>query len=332
MKAIIPVAGIGSRLRPHTHTQPKALIPVAGKPILGHIVDGLLQEGIKEIVFIIGYLGDKIENYITQAYPKLNAHFVIQTTGKGIAHAIWLAKDFIPEKEDILIVLGDTIWDADLKKVLHSEYSSVGVMTVQDPRQFGIAQIGKDGFITGLVEKPRIPKSNQGLIGVYYIKQAGKLKEALEYNISHGLKTDNEFHLTDVLMRMIENGEKINTFTVEAWFDCGKKEILLETNATLLKRQKPEIIAPKLHPDCILIPPVYIASDAKISHSIIGPNVSIGEGAIIHNSIISESIIGPHAHLENAILKSSLIGNDASLHGLVQSLNLGDSTEIDYNR
>lgn len=332
MKAIIPVAGIGSRLRPHTHTQPKALIPVAGKPILGHIVDGLIQEGIKEIVFIIGYLGDKIESYITQAYPKLKAHFVIQTTGKGIAHAIWLAKDLIPEKEDILIVLGDTIWDADLKKVLNSEHSSVGVMTVQDPRQFGIAQINKDGFITNLVEKPRIPKSNQGLIGVYYIKQAGKLKEALEYNISNEIKTNNEYHLTDVLMRMIENGERISTFTVEAWFDCGKKDILLETNATLLKRQKPAIIAPKEHPDTILIPPVFIASDAKISHSIIGPNVSIGEGAIIHNSIISESIIGPYAQLENAILRSSLIGNDASLHGLVQSLNLGDSTEIDYNR
>lgn len=332
MKAIIPVAGIGSRLRPHTHTQPKALIPVAGKPILGHIVDGLLQENLNEIVFIIGYLGDKIESYITQAYPKLKAHFVIQTTGKGIAHAIWLAKDYIQEKEDFLIVLGDTIWDADLKKVMSSKHSSVGVMSVHDPRQFGVAQTDKDGFVINLVEKPRIPKSNQALIGVYFIKEAGKFKEALEYNISHDVKTNNEFHLTDVLMRMVQNGEKISSFTVEAWFDCGKKDILLETNATLLKRQKPAIIAPKNPPETILIPPVFIAPDAKISHSIIGPNVSIGEGAIIHNSIISNSIIGPYAQLENALLKFSLIGNDASLRGLVQSLNLGDSTEIDYNR
>lgn len=332
MKAFIPVAGIGSRLRPHTHTQPKALIPVAGKPILGHIVDGLISQGIDEIVFIIGYLGDKIESYITQAYPALTSHFVIQTTGKGIAHAIWLANDFIPEKEEILIVLGDTIWDADLTKVFSSKHSSIGVMTVHDPRQFGVAQIDKDGRVKSLVEKPRIPKSNQALIGVYFIKNASTLKEALSYNIENDIRTNNEFHLTDVLMRMIENGERIESFTVEAWFDCGKKDILLDTNATLLKRQKTEIIAPKKMPYTVLIPPVFIAQDAQISHSIIGPNVSIGEGAIIHNSIISESIIGPYAQLENAVLKSSLIGNDASLRGLVSSLNLGDSTEIDYNR
>ncbi|MBI1221209.1 MAG: NTP transferase domain-containing protein [Bacteroidetes bacterium] len=332
MKAIIPVAGIGSRLRPHTHTQPKALIPVAGKPILGHIVDGLVQEGIDEIVFIIGYLGDKIDSYIRAAYPKLKTHFVIQTTGKGTGHAIWLAKDYIKDEEDILIVLGDTIWDADLKKVLESNYSSIGLMRVDDPRQFGVAQIDKDGFVKSLIEKPRIPKSNLALIGVYFIKKAGELKEALEYNIQNDVRTNNEFHLTDALMRMIEKGIKIQSFNVEAWFDCGKKEILLETNATLLKRQKKPIEAPKNIGDCILIPPVHIAADAKIKHSIIGPNVSMGEGAIIENSIISESIIGPFAHLENAVLRSSLIGNDASLHGLVQSLNLGDSTEIDYNR
>lgn len=332
MKAIIPVAGIGSRLRPHTHTQPKALIPVAGKPILGHIVDGLVQEGINELVFIIGYLGDKIESYIRQAYPKIETHFVIQTTGKGIGHAIWLAKDLIEEKEDILIVLGDTIWDADLKKVLASENSSIGLMRVDDPRQFGVAQIDGEGFVKSLIEKPRIPKSNLALIGVYFIKEAGKLKEALNYILENDIRTNNEFHLTDALMQMIESGEKIQSFFVEAWFDCGKKDILLETNATLLKRQKKAVTAPKSVEDCILIPPVHIAADAKISHSIIGPNVSIGEGAIIENSIISESIIGPFAHLENAVLKASLIGNDASLYGLVQSLNLGDSTEIDYNR
>lgn len=330
MKAIIPVAGIGSRLRPHTHTQPKSLIPVAGKPILGHIVDGLLAAGIDEIVFIIGYLGDKIESYITQAYPKLKVDFVIQTTGKGIGHAIWLAKDLIPEAEDILIVLGDTIWDADLKKVMQSKYSSLGVMKVEDPREFGVAQLDEKGFIRTLVEKPRIPKSNLALIGVYYIKEASKLKAAIEYNIQNEVKTNNEFHLTDALMKMVSDGEKIDTFTVDAWFDCGKKDILLETNATLLKRQNPAIIASKKYKNTILIPPVHIASSAEISDSIIGPNVSIGGDSIIENCIIKESIIGPNAHLESAVLTASLIGNDASLKGLIQSLNLGDSTEINF--
>ena len=144
-------------------------------------------------------------------------------------------------------------------------------------------------------------------------------------------RSSGAIHLTDALMRMVENGGRMHTFTVDAWFDCGKKEILLETNATLLKRQSPGIIAPKNSPDTILIPPVHIAADAKISRSIIGPNVSIGEGAIIENSIIHNSIIGPYAHLKNAMLTDSLIGNDATLHGLAQSLNLGDSTEINYN-
>jgi len=205
-------------------------------------------------------------------------------------------------------------------------------MTVHDPRQFGVAQIDKDGLVTSLVEKPRIPKSNQALIGVSFINYASTLQAALAYNIHNEVGTNNEFHLTDVLMRMIETGEKVATFTVEAWFDCGTKDLLLAPHATLLKRQKSEIIAPKKMPYTVLIPPVFIAPDAQISHSIIGPNVSIGEGAIIHNSIISESIIGPYAQLENAVLRCSLIGNDASLRGLVSSLNLGDSTEIDYNR
>ncbi len=330
MKAFIPVAGIGSRLRPHTHTQPKALIPVAGKPILGHIVDGLVEEGIDEIVFIIGYLGDKIESYITQAYPKVKTHFVMQTTGKGIGHAIWLAREFLLE-EPVLIALGDTITDMDLKKVIQGERSALGVMKVDDPRAFGVAQLNQDGLIETLVEKPRIPKTNLALIGIYFLKDASKLREAIEYNIDNNIKTNEEFHLTDALMRMIQEGEQMETFTVDAWFDCGKKDILLDTNATLLKRQNPSIVAPEDHPNTILIPPVNIASGARIKNSIIGPNVSIGEDSIIENSIISESIIGPNAHLEDAVLKETLIGNDASLRGLVQSLNLGDSTEINYN-
>lgn len=329
MKAIIPVAGIGSRLRPHTHTQPKSLIPVAGKPILGHIVDGLTRDGVDEIIFIIGYLGDKIESYITSHYPDIKSHFVIQTTGKGTAHALWLAREIPEPEEDVLIVFGDTIFDADLKKVMAGKHSSVGIMKVQDPRQFGVAQTDELGFISGLVEKPRIPKTNLALVGVYYLKQAGKLFESLNYLIENDIRNQNEFLLTDALMRLVEQGEKISTFTVDSWFDCGKKEILLETNATLLKRLG-KLASPEIE-GCIIVPPVYISDSARIKHSIIGPNVSVGENALIENSIISESIIGPYAELRYAVLKSSLIGNDASLKGMVQSLNLGDSTEINFD-
>jgi glucose-1-phosphate thymidylyltransferase len=331
MQAIIPVAGIGSRLRPHTHTQPKSLIPVAGKPILGHIVDILIQEGFDEIVFIIGYLGDKIESYITHQYPQLTSRFVIQTTGKGIGHALWLAKDQVDLEKELFIVLGDTIFDADLKKVFAGKNSSLGVMKVEDPRDFGVALLDEKGHISLLVEKPRIPKSNLALIGAYYLKNAGRLMEALDYNIQNNIRTSNEFHLTDALMRLVEQGEIFDTFTVDAWFDCGKKDILLETNATLLKRMN-AAADPDRYPGCILIPPIFIAETAVIKSSVIGPNVSIGEEAVIDHSIVRESIIGPHAHLEYAVLRKSLIGNDATLKGMVQSLNLGDSTEINFEQ
>lgn len=332
MKAIIPVAGIGSRLRPHTHTQPKSLIPLAGKPILGHIVDRLVKCGFKEFVFIIGYLGDKIESYISESYPEFKTNFVIQTTGKGIGHAIWLAKDFILEDDDeIFIVLGDTIFDTDLEKVKQMPHSALGVKKVDDPRAFGVAEIDDDGFIKRVVEKPTIPKSNLALVGLYKIKETKELIDALEYNIDNNVKTFNEFHLTDALMHMINNGVKFQSFDVNGWFDCGKKDIILETNAILLERAQNTKPDSKLYENTIIIPPVYIGKDCQISNCIIGPNVSIGEHVIMDYSIIKESIIGPNSHIENAILHDSLIGNDATLKGLTQSLNLGDSTEINFS-
>ena len=329
MKAIIPVAGIGSRLRPHTHTQPKSLIPVAGKPILGHILDQLIQAGIEEMVFVIGYLGDKVEQYITTKYPNVKAEFVIQTTGKGIGHAIWLTKDLIGE-EELFIVLGDTIFESDLKSVLKSEYSSLGVKKVDDPRQFGVAEVGDNGFIVRLIEKPTIPISNLALVGLYKIKESWELFECLEYNISNNIKTQEEFHLTDALMKMIDKGIKMKTFDVENWFDCGKKDIILQTNQLLLEHGNASNVKTGDYKNVIIIPPVNIAKSAVVKNSVIGPNVSVGENAIVERSILENTIIGPYSHLEDVVLENSLIGNDAHLKGTIQSLNLGDSTEINF--
>lgn len=331
MKAIIPVAGIGSRLRPHTHTQPKALIPVAGKPILAHIVDKLIAEGISDFVFVIGYMGDKIEEYIVQTYPKLNSTFVIQTSGKGIAHAIHLTKEHIHLEEELLIVLGDTIFEADLGKVLALKESAIGIKKVEDPRLFGVAELNKQGKVVKLVEKPLIPKTNLALVGVYYLNQAGPLLEAIQYIIDNKIKTQNEYHLTDALMYMVQKGSVIGTFEVDNWFDCGKKEILLQTNTLLLKRLGEEQNTNHILEHSIIIPPVYIGENAVIRHSVIGPNVSIGNDTHIESSIICNSIIGPHAHIGQAVLKDSLIGNDASLKGMVHTLNLGDSAEINFS-
>lgn len=328
MKAIIPVAGIGSRLRPHTHTQPKALIPVAGEPIIAHIIRPLIAQGVTEYTFIIGYLGDKIEEYITTHFPEITATFIIQTSGKGIGHAIWLAKDSIDPKEEIIIVLGDTIADINYEELLSKKGNILACKRVEDPRSFGVAEMNNEGFIEHLVEKPAIPKSNMALVGIYKIADTDKLIESLDYIIANKIKTKNEYYLTDALMHMISLGVSMQIFQVDNWFDCGKSTILLETNSTLLRRNNPPY--ENKYENTIIIPPVHIAPTAQIKNSIIGPEVSIGENAIINYSIIKVSIIGPHAHLENAILHHSLIGNDATFQGSQQSLNIGDSTEINF--
>ncbi len=330
MKAIIPVAGIGTRLRPHTHTQPKSLIPVAGKPILAHIIDQLVVNGINDFVFIIGYLGDKIEEYITRNYTEINAEFVIQTTGKGTGHAIWLAKEAIAN-EPVLIIFGDTICEVDWDKIIQSPTSILGVKKVDDPRQFGVAEMNAEGKIVRLVEKPAIPKSNLALVGIYKIIETKLMMECIVSNIENNLKTQNEFHLTDALMCMIDKGTDFEIINVDSWFDCGKKDILLKTNELLLKRGNFQTVNPDLVENSIIIPPVFIGIGSKVKNSIVGPNVSIGENALVESSIIKESIIGPFAELYNSVLSNSLIGNDAFLQGTVHSLNLGDSAEINFN-
>jgi glucose-1-phosphate thymidylyltransferase len=331
MKIIIPVAGIGSKLRPHTHTQPKALVPVAGKPILSHIVDHLIEAGFSDFIFIIGYLGDKIEDYVNSKYPRLKSSFIVQEPREGTGQAVHLAKAKITAEEEILIVLGDTIIDYDLKSIVNQPDSLLGVKKVDDPRNFGVVELDSNGLIVKVAEKPLIPKSNLAVVGIYFIRQAGKLFEALEWMIANNIRIRDEFNLTEAIQYMIENGSKFSTFPVGNWFDCGNKTNLLETNATLLKRLNPKEIQKTNFKNSIIIQPTIIAENCDISDSIIGPNVSIGENTIIRSSIISDSIIGSYSQLETAVLHKSVIGSDAYLKGLSQSLNIGDSTEIDFS-
>ncbi|MDX5442177.1 MAG: NTP transferase domain-containing protein, partial [Hymenobacteraceae bacterium] len=332
MKAIIPVAGMGSRLRPHTHTQPKALVPVAGKAILGHIIDRLRQAGVEEFVFIIGYLGDKIEAYVKRLYPDLKAWFVVQEPREGIAHALWVARDYFRHDDSMVIMLGDTIVDVDLQKLLQSPNSVLAVKKVTTPSLFGVAEADESGVITKVVEKPRIPKSNFALVGLYKINDPEKLVQALEFIIKSELRTQNEFQLTDALMQLIKQGEKMTIQRVDNWFDCGRKESLLEANAILLNR--PDFAGNSSqanYPNAIIIPPVSIGQNCNISNSIIGPNVAIGENSHIHHSIISDSIIGSYSEISHGVLHHSIMGSDASFKGLSHSLNIGDNTEINFS-
>ncbi len=331
MQAIIPVAGAGTKLRPHTYTQPKALIPVAGKPILSFIMDELISAGVTEYIFVIGYLGEKIRDYVEKKYPNLKVSFVEQETREGIGHAIWLTKEVVSKKEEIIIVLGDSVFDADMKSIVNSEYSLLGVKKVDDPRSFGVAEINDDDMIVRVEEKPLIPRSNLALVGLYKIKETTALFESLAYLIENNIRTKNEFQLTDAIMRMIDIGIPFQPFKINNWFDCGKKEVLLETNATLLRKAGFATLRNPRFEKTIIIDPVFIGENCKIQNSIIGPNVTVGDNAIVQNSIIKESIIGNFTQLESVSLHSSVIGSDAFIRGHSQSLNIGDNTEIDLS-
>ena len=328
MKAIIPVAGAGKKLRPHTYTQPKALIPLAGKTVLSIIIDQLNKEGIIEFVFIIGYLGEKIEDYVKAYHPNITAHFVQQTDRQGTAHAIELTRGIIGEDE-VFVVLGDTICEYNVREVLDSPYSMLGVKKVDDPRNFGVAEINENDDIIKVVEKPQIPKSNMALVGLYKIRETHFLFSCLTKIFNEDITTQGEYNLTDALECMIQQGAKFKSFKVDNWFDCGKKETILESNATLLKKFGGEITNNQQFENTVIIQPVRIAANCTIKNSIIGPNVAIGENATIDNSVLKDCIIGSYTKLNEVMLNNSLIGSDATITGAIQSLNIGDNTEID---
>lgn len=328
MKAIIPVAGAGTKLRPHTYTQPKALIPLAGKTILSININQLLNAGIKEFIFIIGHLGEKIQDYIKEKYPDISVHFIYQNERMGTAHAVSLAKDVVGDDE-IFIALGDTICEYDVLQMVTSENSTLGVKKVDDPRDFGVVETDEDDNIIRVIEKPSIPKSNLALVGLYKIRETRLLFECLDKMISMDMKSHGEFNLTDGLECMIRQGITFQPFRVENWFDCGRKKSLLEANSILLQKMGGKISKDNKFENTIFIPPVSISENCNISNSIIGPHVAVGENTFIHSSIIKDSIIGSFSRLHDVVLSDSLIGSDTEIKGENRSLNVGDNTEID---
>ena len=328
MKAIIPVAGAGTKLRPHTYTQPQALIPLAGKTVLSIIVDQLKDAGIGEFIFIVGYLGEKIQYYFKAIYPDITAHFVYQNDRQGIGHAIRLTRNIV-SNDEVMIVLGDTICEYNVAEVLNDPSSMIGVKKVDDPRNFGVAEMDGDQEIAHVVEKPQIPKSNLALVGIYKIRETDLLFQCLDANIKSGIKTHGEFSITDALDCMIKKGAKFKSFKVDSWFDCGRKETLLESNATFLKKFNARAEQCPQFENTVLIQPVSVGKNCTIKNSIIGPNVTIGDNTEIDYSIIKGSIIGSFSNLYDIVLDYSLIGSDTTIRGETRTLNIGDNTDID---
>ncbi len=324
MRAIIPVAGIGSRLKPHTYSTPKVLLNVGGKPILGHILDKLAEEGIRKATFVIGHLGEMIKEYVGRSYSSFRSDFVEQEEMLGLGHAIYKALPTVDEKE-IFIILGDTVFDVNLKGVFKNKQSSLGVKEVDDPRRFGVA-VTENGFIKKVIEKPQELISRLALVGLYYFSDsevlAGSLKKLVEKNI----RTKDEFQLTDAIQLMIENGARLTTFPVEGWYDCGKPETLLSTNRFLLGRNGKY----KKYKNVVVVPPVFIAEDAVVENSVIGPYTTIDKECVVESSIIKNSIVGSNAKVTNALLENSIIGNNTVVKGTYKRLNSGDSSEIEF--
>ncbi|OAV46132.1 sugar phosphate nucleotidyltransferase [Lewinella sp. 4G2] len=331
MKAIIPVAGKGTRLRPLTYTQPKPLIPVAGKPIISYIVDQLIELGVEDFIFIIGYLGEKIREYIERTYPNVDTKFVNQEERIGSAHAIWLARDHFVDADEIMIFFGDAIIDADLKAFKDCPTSCIGVQTVSDPRKFGVVDLDIDGNIRALIEKPTIPKSNLAMVGCYKIREVEQFIEACAHNLENEIRSIGEYPLTDALSRMHEWGTTLKPIPVDNWFDCGRREVLLETNANFLAREGFATEDPPPFDNSIIIHPVHIGPGCQLSNSIVGPYVTLGANTKLEHAIVSDSIIGEFATIHDIVLRNSVVGNDASIGGLQQSLNIGDNTEIDFS-
>lgn len=329
MNVIIPLAGFGSRLRPHTYTKPKPLITVAGKPVLGHILDKLVAAGVGDISFVVGYLGDQIEQYVSAEYPDLRAHYHEQRELNGQAPAVLLARESV--SGPTVIVFVDTIADADLSKLADETADGViYVKEVEDPRRFGVVQVDKHGIISRFIEKPSDTTNKLVVIGMYYVKDAALLMDCCDELMRRDIRTKGEYFLADAFNLMIARGAKLRIETVDVWLDCGKPETVLETNRYLLGHGH-DNSALWRNDRSVVVPPVFIHPSARIENSVVGPNTSIGENCQIVNSVIRESIVDTGALVSDHVLANSLIGRDAILTGRPRRFNVGDSSVVGFD-
>ena len=325
MKVIVPVAGKGTRLRPHTHTKPKSLVRVAGKPILGHLVDRIRSLPMEELILIIDPDESKeasIRQFLDATAP-VAVRYVRQTELKGPAHAIFLARQYIDQ--DVLIIFNDTLFDADLSQIgTHQADGIIWVREVDDPRRFGLVELEGDRIVR-LVEKPEVPPSNLAMIGMYYLKDGPGLMQRIERVMHAGRTVKGEFYLPDPLQLMLDEDYHLEAATVQGWYDCGTIEALLDTNRVLLENGHQRLIDTS---ESVIIPPVCIEAGAQIRRSVIGPYVSIASQAVVEHSIISDSIINEGAMVHDALLQRSLIGEHAFVKGGYKRLNVGDSSAV----
>ncbi len=305
MKIVLPVAGNGVRLRPYTENLPKCLLPVAGKTIIDWIVDDALFLKPSETIFITGYKASVVDEFLKQKPEWGAVRTVVQSNPQGLGEAISLALPYVNDDEPLLIILGDTLFEADLSILKNENENVLYTFKVEDPKRFGVAVTDKDGRIERLVEKPQEFVSDEAIVGIYYIKDVKALKEALNYLMQNDIRTKGEFQLTDALERMIQHGCKFRTAPVEKWLDCGLVETLLATNAHVLQRN--ETSAPQKFEGSEVIMPCHFGKNVVIKNSKVGPNVSVGDNCVIENSEVSDAILWAGVKVANQKLADAVI-------------------------
>ena len=325
MKVILPVAGTGTRLRPFTLSLPKCLLPIAGNTLIDHIIASYSALSVSEQIFITGYKGELVEDFIRQRDFK-NARSVRQRNPQGLGEAISLCLPYLTDDEPVLIILGDTLFDADLSFLEMEKENVLMTRKVEDPRRFGVAVTDATGHITKLVEKPQTYVSNEALVGIYYIQDVAELRASLEKLIREDIRTRNEYQLTDALQMMVESGCKFRTASIRSWLDCGTAETFLKTNAKILSEMETQDTSRFERSQ--IIQPCHIADSAVIRNSVVGPNVSVGPEVVIENSRVADTVISERTLLIDSEISHSIFGGDSEVKGFKGSLLLGDHSKV----
>jgi glucose-1-phosphate thymidylyltransferase len=330
-KIIIPMAGLGTRMRPLTWSRPKPLLPLAGGTVLDyslHQFDSLPGLPQAEYVFIISpNQGDLLQKYMQEMHPEKKVHFVVQEEMLGQADALWQAREFL--SGPVLIAFSDTLIETDLAFLPGEPLDAVAwVKPMDDPRRFGVIETDAQGIATRLVEKPTDIRNNMVVVGFYYFKEAGLLLDAIVEQVKRGKSLKGEYFLADAINIFIERGGRMRKEVVSTWLDAGIPEALLEANCHLLAKGPLPGDQAEVPAGVAIIPPVTIAPGAQVANSVIGPYVSIGKGAKLKNVVISNSIIDARAVIENKVIEGSLVGCDTVITGKVDKLNLGDHTQV----
>lgn len=314
----MPMAGLGKRMRPHTWSKPKPLLQVAGKPVLGHILDKFVSLDLDEVVFITGWLGEQIKEYVEANYA-FDARFVTQKELAGQAHAVYLAQEYL--HGPCLVLFVDTLFEADLSKLATCQADGViYTKEMDDPRPFG-AVVERDGRVVRYIEKPPTCEHRKTTIGVFWVREGEQLAQAIAHILKHNIRTRGEFYLADAWQVMMDRGAHIISEPVDVWEDCGQPDTLLHTNRYLLDSGR--VRMPSIEKG-LIVPPVNISPAAIIENSVVGPYVSVGDDAIIRDAIVRDAIVEEGAVIERALIEHSLLGRNTRVRGAMRELNIGD--------